>query len=77
MEKVAKEFFRALKPEKFCAILMGDTRRNKIYQPLAYKVMNKFLNVGFLLKEDIIKDNLIAKPQVFGLKNQKNQIFCL
>lgn len=34
---------------------MGDTRRNKMYQPLAYKVMEKFLKQGFMLKENIIK----------------------
>ena len=53
--KIADEFYRVLKPGKFCAILMGDTRRNKMYQPLEFKVMQKFLNSGFLLKEDIIK----------------------
>jgi hypothetical protein len=34
---------------------MGDTRRKKMYQPLAYKVMKRFLDVGFDLKEDIVK----------------------
>ncbi len=47
MEKVAKEAFRVLKPWKFCAVLMWDTRRNKMYQPLAFKVMERFLKVGF------------------------------
>jgi hypothetical protein len=55
MEKVAQEKYRVLRPGKYCAILMGDTRRNKMYQPLAYRVMEKFLKVGFKLKEDIIK----------------------
>ena len=55
MDSVAKELYRVLRPGKFCAILMGDTRRNKMYQPLAYKVMQKFLDNGFELKEDIIK----------------------
>jgi ATP-dependent RNA helicase DeaD len=55
MEKVAKELYRVLKKGKFCAILIGDTRRNKMYQPMAYKVMDRFLKAGFQLKEDIIK----------------------
>jgi len=55
MSVVAKELYRVLRPGKFCAILIGDTRRNKMYQPIAYKVMNEFLQVGFALKEDIIK----------------------
>jgi DNA modification methylase len=35
--KVAKELFRVLKANKYCAILIGDTRRNKIYQPIALR----------------------------------------
>lgn len=32
IKKVACELYRVLKPGKYCAILMGDTRRNKMYQ---------------------------------------------
>jgi len=55
MEKIAKELLRVLKPDKFCAILIGDTRRGRHYVPLAFHVMTRFLNAGFVLKEDIIK----------------------
>jgi hypothetical protein len=55
IEKVARESFRLLKPGKYCAVLMGDTRREKMYQPMAFKVMERFLKSGFALKEDIIK----------------------
>jgi DNA modification methylase len=55
MEKIAKQCFRLLKPGKFCAILIGDTRRKKMYQPMAFKVMERFLRSGFELKEDIVK----------------------
>jgi len=55
MEKVAEESLRVLKPGKFCAILIGDTRRHQHYIPLAYKVMLEFLKAGFILKEDVIK----------------------
>jgi DNA modification methylase len=55
MKKVAKEFFRVLKPGKHCAILIGDTRRHQHYIPVAFRVMQAFLDVGFILKEDIIK----------------------
>jgi DNA modification methylase len=34
MEKIARELYRVLKPGKFCAILIGDTRRQKTYQRL-------------------------------------------
>ncbi|OEF99126.1 DNA methylase N-4 [Vulcanibacillus modesticaldus] len=56
MGKVAKESYRVLKEGKYCAILIGDTRRNKHMVPLGFKVMQEFLNAGFLLKETIIKE---------------------
>jgi len=55
MGKVAEESFRILKPGKICAILIGDTRRHKHYVPISSRVMQTFLDVGFILKEDIIK----------------------
>ena len=55
IEKVAKELFRLLKPDKYCAILIGDTRKGKHFVPLAFNVMQRFLKVGFVMKEDIIK----------------------
>ncbi|MCM8808519.1 MAG: methyltransferase domain-containing protein [Candidatus Omnitrophica bacterium] len=55
MKKVAKESFRVLKPGKICAILIGDTRKHKHYIPISYRVMEIFLEEGFILKEDIIK----------------------
>ncbi|HEX9917234.1 MAG TPA: DNA methyltransferase [candidate division Zixibacteria bacterium] len=55
IEKVAGECYRILKPGKFCAILIGDTRRKRHYVPLAFSVMQRFLKPGFVLKEDVIK----------------------
>jgi DNA modification methylase len=55
IEKVAEELYRVLKPDRYCAILIGDTRKGKHFIPLAFNVMQRFLKVGFVLKEDIIK----------------------
>jgi len=55
IEKIAKELFRVLKTDKYCAILIGDTRKGKHFVPLAFHVMQRFLKTGFVLKEDIIK----------------------
>ncbi len=55
LEKGIKEMFRVLKPGRYCAILIGDTRRRRHYVPLSYFVMERFLKNGFILKEDIIK----------------------
>jgi DNA modification methylase len=55
MRIAAGELYRVLKPGKHCATLMGDTRRGRHFVPLAYRVMDVFLDAGFVLKEDIIK----------------------
>ena len=56
MKVVAKEFYRVLKKEKFCAILMGDMRQKGHMIPLAFETMNLFIEQGFKLKEIIIKE---------------------
>ena len=55
IQKVAGELYRVLKHDKYCAILVGDTRKGKHYIPLAFNVMRRFMRVGFVLKEDIVK----------------------
>ncbi len=55
MRKVAKEFYRVLKPNRYCAILIGDTRRHKHQVPISFRVMQVFLEAGFVLKESIVK----------------------
>ena len=75
-EKVAKELFRVLKPGKFCAILMGDTRRNKMYQPLAFKVMQKFFRCRICFERRYYKKgNLTAKQQVLGTEIKRFKFF--
>lgn len=77
IEKVAKESFRVLKSWSFCAVLMWDTRREKMYIPLAFKVMERFLKVWFLLKEDIIKVQHNCKATWFWVKKSKEANFLL
>lgn len=77
MEKVASELYRVLKKGKYCAILMGDTRRNKMYQPLAFNVMERFLKQGFVLKEDIIKRQHNCKATGFWVNKSKEANFLL
>lgn len=77
IEKVAKELHRVLKKGKYCAILIGDTRRNKMYQPMAYKVMDRFMKAGFQLKEDIIKRQFNCKATGFWVKKSQESNFLL
>ena len=55
VEIIAAELFRVLRCDKYCAILIGDTRRGRHFVPLAFNVMQRFLKAGFVLKEDIVK----------------------
>ena len=77
MEIVAREFYRVLKKDKYCAVLIWDTRRNKLYQPMAFKVMERFLNVWFQLKEDIVKVQHNCKATGFWVKKSKEANFLL
>lgn len=54
-EYAIREFYRVLKQDCYCAILIGDTRKSRHYVPLSYFVMDRFLKAGFILREDIIK----------------------
>ena len=56
MTKVAAESFRVLKRGKFCALLMGDTRKKGHMIPMSFDVMKIFEAAGFKLKELIIKE---------------------
>ena len=56
MKPVASECYRVLKKDKFCAILMGDTRQKGCMIPMSFDVMKIFQDTGFTLKELIIKE---------------------
>lgn len=56
IHNVAIECFRVIKNNHKCAIIMGDIRKQGYLEPLGFKIMNIFLEVGFLLKEIIIKE---------------------
>lgn len=75
--KVAEESYRVLKKGKFCAILMGDTRKNGMVQPLAYETMRLFQLAGFKLKEIIIKEQHNCKATGFWKTNSVKFNFLL
>lgn len=55
MKKVATESYRVMKKDKFCAILMGDTRKKGYIVPMSFDLMKIFEASGFETKEIIIK----------------------
>ncbi len=77
MDKVANECFRVLKKDKYCAILMGDTRKNGMVQPLAFETMKVFERAGFKTKEIIIKEQHNCKATGFWKTNSVKYNFLL
>lgn len=55
IKEIAQESYRVLKSGRYCAVLIGDTRKHRHHVPIAFRVMECFFQAGFILKEDIIK----------------------
>jgi len=77
MSGVAKECFRVLKPGKHCAILIGDTHKHKHYIPIAFRVLGVFLDKGFILREDVIKEQWHTQTMRGRWKESYNHDFLL
>ncbi|MFZ8789633.1 MAG: DNA methyltransferase [Acidilobaceae archaeon] len=54
-KQVAREIYRVLKPGGVLGILVGDTRIKRHYVPITHYVLLTLLDVGFILKEEVIK----------------------
>lgn len=77
MKAVASESYRVLKKDKFCAILMGDTRKNGHVIPMSFEVMKTFEATGFRLKEIIIKEQHNCKATGYWKTNSVKYNFLL
>lgn len=77
MEKVASESYRVLKPNSYCAILIGDMRKNKNVIPLGFWTIEKYLAAGFSIKELIIKRQHNCKTTGFWYSNSVKYNFLL
>ena len=77
MKLFSKECFRILKKNKYCAVLIGDIRKNKNVIPLGFYIMNIFIKTGFTLKEIIIKEQHNCKMNVYWSQNTKRDFYLL
>jgi DNA modification methylase len=77
MESVAIECYRVLKRGKYCSILMGDTRKKGCVIPMSFNVMKIFQNIGFTIKEVIIKEQHNCKATGFWKTNSIKYNFLL
>lgn len=55
LREVFKEVYRVLKPSKYFAVLLGDTRIHKHYVPITHYALWVLLETGFILKEEVVK----------------------
>lgn len=74
MTIVAKGFYKILRTNKICAILIGDIRIKKNMYPLAFNVMNRFLDEGFVLKDTIIKEQYNDRSTAFYVNSDIRRI---
>jgi DNA modification methylase len=77
MKTVATECYRTLKQGKFCAILMGDTRKKGCVIPMSFDVMKAYQDAGFTLKELIIKEQHNCKATGYWKTNSIKYNFLL
>lgn len=77
MKKVAGESYRVLKKDKFCAVLMGDTRKKGFMIPMSFDVMRIFEEAGFKLKELIIKEQHNCRATGYWKTNSVKYNFLL
>lgn len=77
MKPVVNECYRVLKKDKFCAILMGDTRQKGCMQPMSFDVMKIFQDAGFTLKELIIKEQHNCRATEYWKTNSVKYNFLL
>jgi DNA modification methylase len=77
MNPVAAECYRVLKQGKFCAILMGDTRKKGCVVPMSFDVMKLFIDAGFKSKEIIIKEQYNCKATGYWKTNSVKYNFLL
>jgi DNA modification methylase len=77
METVAQEFFRVLKPGRFCAILIGSTRKKGMFIPIPHMVLDRFVKIGFKLKEEIIKEQHNCRSSSYWANQSKKLDFLL
>ncbi len=76
MKKAAKEAYRVLKKGKMCAVMVGDVRRYEKVIPLGFRMMECFLQAGFVNKEIIIKEQHNCRSTDY-LKKQNNKFLLL
>lgn len=77
LELGIREMFRVLKPNRYCAVLIGDTRKSQHYIPLSTMVLERFLRANFVVKEQVIKTQHNTKYAARWTRRAKDYSFYL
>lgn len=72
LHNVAIELFRVLKPGHLCSFMIGDIRKHGNVIPLGFLAMKTFQDVGFTLKEIIIKEQHNCKSTPYWANKNLN-----
>jgi len=72
LKKVARECHRILKPSGYCAVLIGDIRRDGNLITLGFGTMQVFVDSGFRVHEIIIKDQHQGSMTQFWRRRVRN-----
>lgn len=72
MKKAAEESYRVLRKGKMCAVMIGDIRKNGKVVPLGFRLMECFLEAGFMNKEIVIKEQHNCRATDYWEKQNNN-----
>ena len=70
--EVAAESYRVLKRGKICAFMIGDIRKRSYIRPLGMDTMKLFEEVGFQLKEIVVKKQHNCRSTDYWKNKNKN-----
>ncbi len=73
-KQAAKEIYRVLRPGGVLGVLVGDTRVEKHYVPASHYALLALLDVGFALKEEVVKiqHKMKTTREVWGRRRERD-----
>lgn len=77
MNTISKELHRVLKKRHYCALMIGDIRKNGDIIPLGFYTLQIFLRNKFTLKEIIIKEQYNCKSTKYWKEKSQKLNFYL
>lgn len=67
----ARKFYEVLKPGAFCAIVIGDIRKENKLWPLGFATLGRFTDAGFAIEDIVIKTQSKDRSTEFYFKSDR------